>query len=81
MTAMRVVIAWLFTNTKSLFLAQLIHVSSTGSLVALSPPLVTARQEAIWYFIYAGILWLFVALVVSKAGVRLKVQRSLTAVR
>lgn len=80
MTAMRVVIAWLFTNTKSLFLAQLMHVSSTGWLVALSPPLVTAGQEAIWYFIYAGILWLFVALVVSKTGVRLRMQRSATAV-
>jgi membrane protease YdiL (CAAX protease family) len=74
MTAMRVLIAWLYVNTKSIFLAQLMHVSSTGSLVALSPPLVTARQEAIWYGIYAGILWLVVGLVVFKTGVHLQGQ-------
>jgi membrane protease YdiL (CAAX protease family) len=72
MTAMRVLIAWLYVNTKSIFLAQLMHVSSTGWLVALSPPLVTARQEAIWYGIYAGILWLVVGLVVFKTGVHLQ---------
>ena len=79
MTAMRVLIAWLYVNTKSVFLAQLMHVSSTGSLVALSPPLVTARQEAIWYSIYAGILWLVVALVVFKTGVHLQAQRTRAA--
>jgi len=30
MTAMRVLIAWLYTNTQSIFLAQLMHVSSTA---------------------------------------------------
>jgi membrane protease YdiL (CAAX protease family) len=62
MTAMRVLIAWLYANTKSVFLTQLMHVSSTGSLVALSPPAVTAQQEAMWYGIYAVILWVVVAL-------------------
>ena len=79
MTAMRVLIAWLYVNTKSIFLAQLMHVSSTGSLVALSPPLVTARQEAIWYGIYAGILWLVVGLVVFKTGVHLQGQPTAAA--
>lgn len=79
MTAMRVLIAWLYVNTKSIFLAQLMHVSSTGWLVALSPPLVTARQEAIWYGIYAGILWLVVALVVCMTGVHLQAQRTAAA--
>lgn len=79
MTAIRVIIAWLYANTGSVFLAQLMHVSSTGSLVALSPPVVTARQEVIWYGVYAGILWIVVALVVYKTGVRLKVQRTAPA--
>lgn len=76
MSAMRVLIAWLYTNTKSVLLAQLMHVSSTGSLVALSPPHVTAQQETIWYGVYAGILWIVVALLVLKDGVHLNLQRS-----
>lgn len=81
MTAMRVLIAWLYANTKSVLLAQLMHVSSTGSLVVLSPPLVTARQEVIWYGVYAGILWVVVAIVVFRFGVRLVQARRLAAGR
>lgn len=77
MTAMRVLIAWLYANTTSIFLTQLMHVSSTGSLVALSPTAVTTRQEAIWYGVYAGILWAVVALVVFKNGVCLNVGRQM----
>ena len=79
MTAMRVVIAWLYANTRSVFLAQLMHVSSTGCLVALSPPAVTARQEVIWYGVYAAILWIVVALVVSRTGASLRLQRTVSA--
>ena len=53
MTAMRVRICWLYTNIKSVLITQLMHISSTGSLVILSPPAVSARQELIWY----GTLW------------------------
>jgi len=80
MTAMRVLIAWLYANTKSLLLAQLMHVISTGSLVALSPPAVTARQEAMWYGMYASLLWVVVALLVLKDGVHLKAGRAASAV-
>jgi membrane protease YdiL (CAAX protease family) len=72
MTAMRVLIVWLYANTTSIFVTQLMHVSSTGWIVALSPTAVTARQEAIWYGVYAGTLWVVVALVVTKNGGRLK---------
>jgi membrane protease YdiL (CAAX protease family) len=63
MTAMRVLIAWLYSNTKSVLVCQLMHVCSTGSLVIFSPPRVTAAQEAFWYAAYAMALWLFVGLV------------------
>jgi hypothetical protein len=72
MTGMRVLIAWMYVNTKSVFCAQLMHASSTGFLVVLSPPLVTARQEVFWYGVYALALWLVVVLVVFKYGVQLK---------
>ena len=60
MTAMRVIIAWVYNHTKSLPLAQLLHISSTGSLVAFSPARVSPMQEAFWYAAYAALLWLVV---------------------
>ena len=60
--AMPVLIAWLYSNTRSVFLCQLMHVCSTGSLVVFSPPQVAAAQEAFWYVVYAAALWIAVAL-------------------
>jgi membrane protease YdiL (CAAX protease family) len=68
MTPMRVVIAWMFVNTRSVLLAQLMHASSTGFLVMLSPAGVTAGQEVLWYFVYAGLLWLVVGGIVLRSG-------------
>lgn len=68
MTAMRVLIAWIYTNTKSVLLAQLMHVSSTGSLVVFSAARVTAAQEATWYALYGIVLWVAVGLVVKIFG-------------
>lgn len=71
MTAVRVLIAWTYTNTKSVLLAQLMHVSSTGSLVIFSPARVTPAQEAMWYALYAIALWVVVGVVVKMFGKRL----------
>jgi len=71
MTAMRVLIAWIYTNTKSVLLAQLMHVSSTGSLVLFSPARVTAGQEAMWYALYGTVLWVVVGIVFKAFGRRL----------
>jgi hypothetical protein len=69
MTAMRVLICWLYEQTKSIPLAQLMHACSTGSLVVFSPPTATAPQEAFWYASYAAALWLLVAaLALSQPG-------------
>jgi membrane protease YdiL (CAAX protease family) len=74
MTAIRVLIAWVYSNTKSVLLAQLFHAFSTGSLVVFSPPRVTAAQESLWYGIYAAALWLVVALIAATFGKRLALQ-------
>jgi uncharacterized protein len=71
MTAVRVLIAWIYSNTKSVLLAQCLHMSSTGSLVILSPPHVTAGQEAVWYAAYAAALWIAVAIITLLYGQRL----------
>src|SRR6516165_189477 len=69
MTAIRPLIAWLYSNTRSVFLAQLMHVSSTSSLVVFSPTQVTAAQEVLWYALYACCLWGVVATVVLGRGI------------
>ena len=70
MTAMRVLIAWLYSNTTSVLLGQLMHVSSTGSLVIFSPPHVSAAQEVFWYAVYAAALWIAVALLALVYGTK-----------
>jgi membrane protease YdiL (CAAX protease family) len=68
MTGMRVLIAWIYSNTKSVLLAQLMHISSTGSLVVFGAARVTAAQEATWYALYGILLWVAVAIVVKTFG-------------
>ena len=71
MVAMRVLIAWAYVNTRSVWLAQLMHASSTGSLVVLSPH-VTNMQETAWYCAYGVMLWLLVAGLVLITGSQLQ---------
>ncbi|HKV26390.1 MAG TPA: CPBP family intramembrane glutamic endopeptidase [Candidatus Acidoferrum sp.] len=72
MTAMRLLISWLYVNTESVLLAQLLHVSSTGSLVIFSPSHVSPAQETAWYLGYAALLWVVVGIVSSCFGKGLK---------
>lgn len=60
--AVRVLIVWLYERSGSLLLAQLTHVSLTGSLVALDPVRLSAAQETMWYAIFAAVLWAVVAI-------------------
>jgi membrane protease YdiL (CAAX protease family) len=68
LTAIRVLIGWMYTNTKSVALAQFMHIISTGTLVVFSPPFVTAAQETAWYAVYAGALWITVAIIALVYG-------------
>jgi len=65
LVALRVLIAWTYVHTGSLRMAQLLHASSTSFLVILSAPRVTPAQEALWYFLYAAVLWAVVIAVVA----------------
>jgi membrane protease YdiL (CAAX protease family) len=65
LTAMRVLICWMYTHAKSVLLTQLMHISSTGSLVVFGPPRVSALEEVIWYGVYGGTAWLAVAILVG----------------
>jgi membrane protease YdiL (CAAX protease family) len=61
MTAMRVIIAWVYSHLESVAMSQLMHAISTGSLVALGPFGITPGQETLWYAVYAAALWFLVA--------------------
>jgi len=72
MTAMRVLISWIFANSGSLLLAQAMHIVSTASLVVFGPSRVSAAQEAAWYGVYGAALWIVVAVVLAAYGKRLQ---------
>jgi len=69
--AVRVLIVWVYRNTRSLFLCQLMHVIFTGSLIAFGAPKVSSGQEALWYAIYGLALWFVVATIAWRNGKRL----------
>jgi len=73
MVAMRVLIAWIYSSTNSVLLAQMMHISSTGALVMFSPP-VSPLREAMWYALYGCLLWLMVGMVVAATGRQLRVR-------
>ena len=66
----RVIISWAVTRTRSLLLAQLLHISATGSLVVLSPSRVSPAQETLWYVCYAILLWAIAGTIIVTAEVR-----------
>jgi membrane protease YdiL (CAAX protease family) len=70
MTAMRVILIWIYSNTGSLFLAQLTHASSTGFLVILGPSPITPANETLWWAIYALVLWVAAAAIIAQYSKR-----------
>ncbi len=68
MTAMRVLLVWIYQNTGSLLLAQLTHASSTGFLFMFDPRAVSPANLALWYAVYAVVLWVPAAIVLARNG-------------
>jgi hypothetical protein len=61
LTAYRILMTWVYTKTRSLLVAQLMHASYTGWLFILSPA--TSPQDLLWQAIFAVALWVLVAIV------------------
>ena len=68
MTAMRILLVWIYSNTGSLLLAQLTHASSTGFLVIFGPEALTPAQGTLWFTVYASVLWIPAAIVITRYG-------------
>jgi membrane protease YdiL (CAAX protease family) len=67
MTAMRILLVWIYSNTGSLLLAQLTHASSTGFLVIFGP-FGSPAQETLWSTVYAIVLWIPAVIVIARYG-------------
>lgn len=68
LTAYRILLTWVYANTRSLLLAVLMHASYTGWLFVLYPG-TSAEQSQVWQTMVAMGLWLLVA-VILRTSVR-----------
>jgi membrane protease YdiL (CAAX protease family) len=66
--ALRVLIVWVYANTKSLMLAQLMHASSSGFLVMIVPTDIAPVYWSVFYRVYAVALCTAAAVVVARYG-------------
>jgi membrane protease YdiL (CAAX protease family) len=64
--ALRILIAWVYENTGSLLLAQLLHASSSGFLSILVPISDKGATWHIFYAVYAVVLWVVAAIVLVR---------------
>lgn len=62
LTAYRILMTWVYANTRSLLVAQLMHASYTGWLFVLSPA-ASFNQNLLWQTVFVGVLWTLVAVV------------------
>lgn len=61
--AMRLLMVWVYSSTKSILIVQLMHAVFTGCLAMLGPSQVTPAQETLWYASYAILLWITVIII------------------
>jgi membrane protease YdiL (CAAX protease family) len=63
LTAYRILMTWVYANTRSVLVAQLMHASYTGWQFALSPA-TSFSQNLVWQSLFAAALWALVGLVI-----------------
>lgn len=59
----RVLMVWIYERTGSLLLAMLMHASLNIFWFLSMPVVITGVQQVIWYFAWAAVLWIVVAVV------------------
>lgn len=63
LTALRVLMVWVYERTNSIFVAMLMHVSITASLLMLNPIEIAGAHLQVYSFALAGAVWVIVAMV------------------
>lgn len=59
----RVLMVWIYERTGSLLLAMLMHAGLNIFWLLSMPVVITGVQQVIWYFAWAAVLWIVVAVV------------------
>lgn len=72
MVAMRVILVWVYANTGSLLMAQLMHASSTGFLGILVPMSLSPELDTIFYLCYGVVLWGAAYILIARYGKSLR---------
>jgi CAAX protease family protein len=75
LTAFRVLMVWVYQRTESLFVAILMHVSITASLLILNPLDISGAHLVAYSFALAAAVWVVVAIVAVVNSGRLRSQR------
>jgi membrane protease YdiL (CAAX protease family) len=68
LTAFRVVMVWCYEHTRSLFLAMLMHVSLTASLLILNPLGISGGHLQVFSFAFAAAVWVVVVVIAVRSG-------------
>jgi uncharacterized protein len=78
MIAMRIILVWVYENTKSVLMAQLMHASSSGSLAVLVSMSISPANDTLFHVVYSAALWLVALIIIVKNGRNLKSQATLS---
>ncbi len=65
---LRILIVWVYTNTNSLWLAILMHASSTGFFGFFISNSISPEHRAIIYLVYGFVIWIPAVAVIWKYG-------------
>jgi membrane protease YdiL (CAAX protease family) len=68
LTAFRVLMVWCYDHTQSLFVAMLMHVSLTSSLLILNPIGISGAHLQVFSFAFAAAVWVVVAVIALRSG-------------
>ena len=66
LTAFRLLMVWVYEHTRSLFVAMVMHVSLTTSLLTLNPVGLVGSQLQIFSLVLAAAIWLVAAMLVQR---------------
>ncbi len=66
--AYRVLMVWIYNNTRSLLLAQFMHASFTSSQFLLTPTALSVADDVLWYLIFTAALCVAAVVVVRVYG-------------
>jgi CAAX protease family protein len=67
LTAFRVLMVWFYDHTQSLFVAMVMHVSLTASLLTLSPFGISGTNLVVFSFAFAAAVWVVVFVIASRS--------------